>query len=803
MSTVNALLARFSRVLFVLAAVLLAACGSVEDRAQGHYERGTKLAAQGDHVRASIEFRNAVRLKKDLVGAWRGLAQIEERNRNWSALNSVLRTIVELDPKDNTARLSLGKLLLSANAVDDALAIANAAEAIDPKDPNVLAFKAAVLLRLNDSAGAIREANLALKYDPASVEATLILAAERRRSGDLNGALRLLDREPIGDIKNLSVQLIKLSVLSELKDLPQVESLLRKLSEHYPQQAIFRQQLVRLLLSLKRTQEAEKELREIAKANPSNVEAGLDVVRFLGALNGVAAAESELENLVKGGNNVVRYQIALAELKIAQGNVADGIKLLEDLLTTAKSREDTLAVKIKLAEVRYAQKQLDQAEKLVADILNTDNRSTAGLRLRAMLHMDRGRLENAITDLRQALNDQSGSTDLMLQLATAYERSGSIELAERQFADAARVSNFDPTVSMHYVAFLRRRGNIAHAEDVLTELASRRPNNVQVLSMLAEIRIQRQNFSGAQQVAETIRKLGDNWTFVADQILGASLSGQKRFEESVAAIENAYNAAIPGAAQPMAALVNAYVRAKQIDKALAMVRSVLKEDPKNAEAHVLLGSLQFLQKSPDEALRSFKAAIEHRPESDVGYRAVADFYVREQQLDQAIAVIETGLKQQPNSAPLRLLRAGIRELQGDFEAAITEYETLLKAQPGSMVFANNLASLLADHRSDKASLDRALALASSLRKSQVPHFMDTLGWVYFRQGNHKSALQLLEQAAAELPNVALVRYHLGRVYGALDERAKAEQELKRALELAAADDNLAQKIRNAIKDLAS
>jgi hypothetical protein len=40
--------------------------------------------------------------------------------------------------------------------------------------------------------------------------------------------------------------------------------------------------------------------------------------------------------------------------------------------------------------------------------------------------------------------------------------------------------------------------------------------------------------------------------------------------------------------------------------------------------------------------------------------------------------------------------------RSDYEAAIAEYEILLKQDPGSLIVANNLASLLSDRRTDKA-----------------------------------------------------------------------------------------------------
>ena len=116
----------------------------------------------------------------------------------------------------------------------------------------------------------------------------------------------------------------------------------------------------------------------------------------------------------------------------------------------------------------------------------------------------------------------------------------------------------------------------------------------------------------------------------------------------------------------------------------------------------------------------------------------------------------------------------------DYNAAISEYEYMLAQQPGSLVAINNLASLLADHRTDKASLERAQTLAASLRHSQVPQFKDTIGWST-TSGDVKAAVPLLEEAAAALPDQAAVRYHLGMGYVASGQANRASQEFKIAL----------------------
>jgi tetratricopeptide (TPR) repeat protein len=115
---------------------------------------------------------------------------------------------------------------------------------------------------------------------------------------------------------------------------------------------------------------------------------------------------------------------------------------------------------------------------------------------------------------------------------------------------------------------------------------------------------------------------------------------------------------------------------------------------------------------------------------------------------------------------------------------------------------NNLASLLADHRSDQASLDRAQSLAASLRQSPVPQFKDTLGWVTYLHGDYKDAVPPLEDASRAIANRALVHYHLGMSYIGIGQGEKASEQLKLAL-TQAPDADLKPKIEAALKKLGS
>src|SRR5262249_51642247 len=221
-----ALFTVFRLSLFAIAILQISGCGSPEERAQSHYERGKKLLAENERAKATIEFKNALQLKKDHIGAWRALAQIEENNQNWEGLAAILRTIVELDAKDVETRLRLARLMLFGNSPDDALKLASAATDLDTRHAGALALKAAALLKLNDANGATRDARAALELDPANSEALIVLSAERFVHGDLANALEILSREQLSTSGDFGIQLFKMKIYEQMGNLRQVESLL-------------------------------------------------------------------------------------------------------------------------------------------------------------------------------------------------------------------------------------------------------------------------------------------------------------------------------------------------------------------------------------------------------------------------------------------------------------------------------------------------------------------------------------------------------------------------------------------------
>jgi tetratricopeptide (TPR) repeat protein len=781
------------------AGLAVAGCGSREERAQAYYESGKAYLEKKDYAKARVEFRNALQRKNDLLPAWRALAEIDEHERNVPALAGTLRRIVELDPNDIAATTKLARIYLLAggSALDQALKLANKAVELEPKNADLKVLQSAVLFRLKDADGASRAAQEALTLDPNSAGARVALAGLKFSQNDPDGALKELAALPNDHANDLGAMFLKINIFSRKGDAAQVEALLRKLTELNPSVRQYQNQLARFYVQQKRPDDALNVMRSVVAANPNDTNAEFDLVNLLAAVKGPDAARAELLARIKAGNNAGAYQIALAKFDHSHGKVDDSIGQLRQIIAAPPTPEDALAAKNTLAEIYLARNDIASAEPLVSDVLRADSRNLAGLRLRAAIHLARNQIDDAIADLRSALNDQPRSPELLAALGTAYERSGSIELAGKAYFDAMKAANYSPQTGLAYVAFLQRRNAVAQIDGILTDLATRNPGSVPVLSALARSKLARQDWAAAHAIADAIQKLGDK-SDLSEMINAAALSGQGKVADSLAVLESSYTAH-PGAVRPMVDLVNAYLQTGKVNEAESFVRSVLAGNQANAEALVLMGTVQLAKKAPAEAEKYFKSAIEKKPADAAGYRALADLYGRQRKLDPALDIVRAGLKQQPGNFGLRLTLATVLEAKQDYEGAIAEYDAMIKDAPGSLVVANNLASLLADRRTDKASLDRATSLALLLKNTDVPQFKDTLGWVSYQRQDYRTALPLLEDAAKGLPNLPMVRYHLGMAYLATGQDDKAADEFGKARKLAPNDTELGAKIDAALK----
>lgn len=769
----------------LLAASLgLSACDSAEDRLARHLENAGELLAGGEPAKATIEYRNALALDANNLEAHLGMASIYEAAKNYPAMLAHLNKVVEIDPKNAHALVQIGQMMLLGGRLDDAMNNANAALAVAPDDLGATVLKAGVSLRLGNVGQALEAARAVLARDPANPTAHAVLIGERMQAGDLSGALALADDITQRAPGDLGVALVKLQVLEQRGDAAATLVWLVELVSRFPEQIALRSALAQLHVRAGNLDAAEEQLRAIAAAQPEASEPALRVTQFLYGTKGPEAARAELAALIAARPQTAPFRIALAQLDHQSGRKDEAkAELAAAAASAVEAGRTDEANSIRLALARFAIEDDDReaARRLAGEILATDAANAGALGIRAALRYDEGDYNGALLDVRAALATQPNNPQLLILSARTHERNGNADLAGENLAAATQASGYEAATTLEYVAHLRRRGRADAVLTVLVEAAKRRPDDRAILTELAGAQIAAGDWVGADETANRLSAIDPA---IADRIEAASLTGQERYDESLAVLGRlAGDPAQSGAA--LAAMVQVYARAGKLDEAVVFLDGLIAENAANDEALILRGRIRSSQGDVAGAETDFRAAATARPNLPGAWLALAQIAQSRGDAAAAIATAEEGIAAVENPAALLLFVGGLHERAMRFDEAIGAYRAALAAQPNSVVAANNFASLVGEHKAgDPAAIEEAMKIARGLQGMEVPAFQDTFGWLRHLAGDNEEALRHLIPAAEKLPDNPYVRYHIGVVYAALGDAESARPHLEAA---AAAD----------------
>jgi tetratricopeptide (TPR) repeat protein len=153
--------------------------------------------------------------------------------------------------------------------------------------------------------------------------------------------------------------------------------------------------------------------------------------------------------------------------------------------------------------------------------------------------------------------------------------------------------------------------------------------------------------------------------------------------------------------------------------------------------------------------------------------ARARMYLQSSDLSKAFQVLEKGEIEYPDSVELRYAAASVYEEEGQVSAALRELSLVVRARPNDPAALNALGFTLADHTK---SLGRARKLIERAHAASPknPAILDSLGWVYYRQGKHAEALAFLKAAYTD-DHDGDIAAHLGEVLWQVGQRDEAQR----------------------------
>jgi cellulose synthase operon protein C len=773
-------------------------CSSPTERANHYYEKGMELIDK-DPDEATRQFQNALQLNRSMSQAYFALAKIAEKKHDMQAEFSQLTQVVELDPKNIEAQNKLGRLYIGNGKVDLALQASDKILAIDPQNIDAFALRAMALLKNKDNKGAVEYANKVLAKNPNQTEALSVLAYERFSAKDNARALEYIESGLKQDPKNINLWALKGNVYEQMADVGNAGLSYEKIVELFPDNLDFRHSLVEFYLKNHLMDKAESQMRAVVDKFPSEIKHKIELVRFLIASKSPEDGRKELESFVQKEPASYSLKFALVELYQQLNDTAAAEHLLMDIVGQVKDSPDGLKAKGILANMAMTKGDKANAQKLVDEILQVDKGNEQALLIKGSLEIENKNFDAAVNDLRLVLKGSPNSARALVLLGSAFEASNSLALADEHYSKAVQASKSAPLYAILYTKFLLKRNQIAHAEDVLNQAIKTNPRDINLLLVLADIKISQGDWVAAQEISDKLKASG-NQADAANKIQSAIVEAKKRSVQSLDSLKQAYMA--DPTAKNLSTLLQAYLRAGQNQEAHAYLSSILAKAPKNVDAMILQGQLYVHEANFAKAVQVFQDLVEKLPENPAGYRLLSSVYLHENKMQQAEALITKGLSMVPNDFELTMNQASLYERTSRSEDAIKAYELLLKSHADSDVVLNNLASLLCDTRKDKASLDHAYELAKKIKLTEVVQFKDTLAWISYKVGKNNDAQTLLEEVVAKNATEPDFHYHLGVVYQAQLNKEKAKEQFGLALKVAGDKPYVhADEIRNLLKTL--
>ncbi|MFV2051389.1 tetratricopeptide repeat protein [Aliiroseovarius sp. YM-037] len=771
--------------------LFLAGCEDSKERAERHFQSGVELLEAGDVDRAVVEFRNALKYDDSHKEARLAYAKAErERGDIQEAFSQYLRA-VEYYPDSLEAHVALTRMSIEYHRWDIAERHNDFALKLAPDDPEVVFLNAALEYRyamVANNAGAAEEpvaiANEVIERDQHDPLAWRIVIDDPLTRGDLPAALAEVNTA-LGFLPGrYELHTIKLRILNEMGDLDGVGDTLKVMTQQFPNDEDARNLLLTWYIEQEDIEGAETFLRQIADAPGATIGQKLIVVDFLRQTVGRAAATAEVERLIADDSTNVTYQAAQASILFEDGETDRAIAQMQDILNDRAASEETSNLRIILARMLMNAGNEADARAEVDKILTAEEGHVEALKMKAAWLIEDGQSSDAVVSLRRAQGQAPRDPEIMLLMGRAHERAGARELAGERYALAVELSGGAVEETLTYAAFLMADERLEATEAVLRDALNVAPGDVRLLAAMGDVQLQKRNWSLVEQIIEKLHSADTPAsTQAANTIQSELLLAQNRLEDAMT-----FQRDLTVSTGALARLVQELVDDERYNAAISFLDERLKNAPGDPTMRFLLARVYGEADQFDEAEAIYRELLNEFPGADRPLQGLHRLLEEQGRDTEAQALIDDAIAAAPDAITPRLVKAARLEEEGDIEGAIAIYEGLYEQDDTNVIVANNLASLLATYHGDEDSLGRAAQIAQPLSGSEIPAFQDTYGWIEYRRGNYADALSYLKPASESLSDDAMVQYHLGMTYVALDRKRDARHAFTRVLEIAGDSD---------------
>lgn len=565
-------------------------------------------------------------------------------------------------------------------------------------------------------------------------------------------------------------------------------TMLEKVVESTPQDPYVRLELANVALRTGQVDEAATQARraiELAPADPDVLRAGADaMLALVEAQPGLLAeARDALEKLLLMRPDDPDALQSLSRIYLGSGEPRKAEEMLRRL---AAAVPDSRQVSNQLLQLMLKRGGKADAAALMRDQLARDPESLEQRLGLADLLSDSGDHKGAVEVLRAAPGEQANESDVQRRLAFELYRTGDVPAA-RAIVDAQLAANPDPRLRLFRALLLEEQGKDEEALRELETLHGELPSDPEVGLALARMLARGGKRDDArtllQELVEKLGSAGDARRPFADRArlqFAELLAQEERWDDVMAALLELDVRDSSTRAAATLLKVDALVGQGHQDEALAQLGpdSGLPEAALAAKRAEVLLDLGRDEEAASE-LAKLPAGVEGKDQA-------AEVYQRAGKHARAIPLLEELLAGEPESIELRFRLAAAYERSGKTTEATGAFRELLERAPDNSMALNYLGYMWAEKGENLPEALRMINRALEIEPGNGA-YVDSLGWVYFRMGDFRRAVEQLEKAAELLPADGTVQEHLGDALRALGKLPEARSAYERALALGDGD----------------
>ena len=248
-----------------------------------------------------------------------------------------------------------------------------------------------------------------------------------------------------------------------------------------------------------------------------------------------------------------------------------------------------------------------------------------------------------------------------------------------------------------------------------------------------------------------------------------------------------------------ALIIETHRISKNLDKALQYSEQALAESPNNRQLQIVHADIISEKGKVDEGIKALQQMQKGNDEDLDILSAMVGVYQRAKKYGEAQNLLNTAAARFPTEEQLYFLQGSLSEKQKKYNEAEKAFRKALDLQKDDPGVLNYLGYMFADQG---IHLDEAESMIQKAVRTDPTNgaYLDSLGWVYFKQNRLDLAEQYLKKALIFVITDSSIHDHLAEVYFRTKRYDEARNEWNKSLQLATEQEEI-DKIKKKLDEL--